>query len=435
MKTRGLIFIRRLRLHADVSLYFLLFIFLLSGFLAATVKAQVSSTPLVFINSTLISGTNGAVNAIYKFPDVTDGVDARVTLSAISNGASLSDIDIPASSTGYDPAFQPYVSVANGTSGTPKTSYVEWQIRFKKAGTDTDTTLSNISATAIDVDGSSSIQEKVQAYTPVSYSVNSPNSMTDTQDGSSVTSIGPNTNYNGIDSAVKTVMFQMNFDNVNLITYRTGGINKSSSASRQFSIYFKAFFTEATPLPVELLYFKAEVSKKENVEMNWATASETNNAYFVIERSEDGENYEEIGAAAGAGNSSRTLYYKFTDDAPMDGLNFYRLVQVDHDGNSRVYDPVSVVLEGQVMDLSIVNVFPNPFKSDAMITLSAPQEETVQLSLMNSSGVMERTLITEKIKGSTTCNVSGFQDLESGVYYLQARQNGVLSKTIRLIKH
>ncbi|MBP6334107.1 MAG: T9SS type A sorting domain-containing protein [Bacteroidia bacterium] len=387
------------------------------------------------MNPTLISGTNGAVNAIYRFSNVTDGVDARVTLSAISQSATMSDIDIPASTTGYDPAFQPYVNCPSGTSGSPKTSYIEWQIRFKVAGTNTDTSLTQISATAIDVDGSSTLQERVQAYTPVSYSVNSPNSLTVTQDASSVTAVGPGTNYNGIDSAVKSVMFQMNFANVNLITYRTGGVNRSSAGARQFSIYFKAFFQEATPLPVELIHFKARATKKETVLLDWATASETNNAYFLIERSEDGKDFEEIAAIAGAGNSTRTRHYEYTDEAPMEGVNYYRLVQTDHDGQTKIYDPVTVTLAEEAKALSIDNVFPNPFRANAMITLSAPLDEGVEISFLNSQGVSEKSILTESSKGSTTYTLTGLENLESGVYYIQATQNGVISKTIRMIKN
>ncbi len=435
MKTKGIFKIgqrKSKQMLCLISLYTILGPF---SFFDHSLLAQVNSTPLVFVNSTLISGSNGAVNAVYKFPTVTDGVDAQVTLSAISNGASLSDVDIPASNTGYDPAFQPYVTLASGTSGSPKTCYIEWKIRFKKEGTNTDTTLSAISATAIDVDGTTNLQEKVQAYTPSSYSVNSPNGMTVTTDGVSVTSIGPTTNYNGIDSAVKSVMFQMNFENVNLITYRTGGINKSSSSARQFSIYFKAFFEEVTPLPVELLYFNAEAIDKKAVDLNWATGSETNNAYFILERGIDGINFEEMTALQGAGTTSKTSYYHYRDNSPEEGINYYRLIQTDHDGYQRIYEPIVVNLKDNIKELSIDNVFPNPFKAQTMITLSAPKEAVVQLSLLNSQGVAERSLVTEAIKGSMTWNVSGLQDLESGVYFLQAEQNGVISKTIRILKN
>lgn len=397
-------------------------------------RGQVNSTPLVFMNATLISGTNGAVNAVYEFPDVTDGVDAQVKIVSKYNSAGFDEVDIPASNTGYDPAFQPYVRVASGSSGNPKTSYIEWEIRFKKANTSTDTTLAFISATAIDVDGTSNLQERVQAYTPSSYSVNSPNYLTVSTDGSSVTALGPNTNYNGIDSSVKAVMFQMNFENVNIITYRTGGVNQSSSTTRQFSIYFKAFFEEVNPLPVELLHFTAEAGPKQTVNLNWATASETNNAYYTIEWSEDGENYEELNSIPGAGNTTQKSYYKYTDLSPLPGLNFYRLIQTDYDGSQRIYDPVRVTVQERKGSLSIDHVYPNPVNDETRVILTTPQTENIELRLINSSGKEERTIQIDRLKSDRTWHINDLQDLEAGVYYLQASQDGKVSKTIRLLK-
>lgn len=419
------------KLHDTTAILILCFIFVLR----IQSYSQISSSPLTFINSTLISGTAGNVNAVYKFQSVTDGVDAHVTLSDKYNGASIGSVDIPASTTGYDPAFQPTISIASGSSGSPKTSYVEWQIRFKKAGTSDDTSLAFISATAIDVDGNSTRQEIVQAYTPSSYSVNSPNELTVSTDGVSVTALGSMTDYSGMDSAVKAVMFQMNFQNVNLITYRTGGVNKGSSNTRQFSIYFKAFFTESSPLPVDLLYFTAEIKDNSSVSLNWATATEINNSYFSVERSDDAENYHELGSLPGAGNSSSTRNYGYTDKHPNHGTNYYRLIQIDHDGNQKIYDPVVVNFNSKVSDLTIDNVYPNPFRASAKISISSPSDDLMHISILNAQGVEKKSVVTQSINGESTWNVSGLQDLESGVYFLQASQNGVLSKTFRLMKN
>jgi len=397
--------------------------------------AQSSTSPLTFINSALISGTAGSVDATYKFQNVTSGVDAHVKLSAKYNGASVSNVDIPASTTGYDPAFQPTITIASGTSGSPKTSYVEWEIRFKKAGTSTDTSLAYISATAIDVDGNNNIQEKVQAYTPSSYSVNSPNELTLSTDGSSVTALGSTTDYSGMDSSVKAVMFQMNFQNVNLITYRTGGVNKTSSTSRQFSIYFKAFFAQYTPLPVELMYFRAVSNSESTVDLNWATASEINNSYFTIERSADGMEFYEIKVLPGSGNSSKTNYYKYRDDSPIEGTNYYRLTQTDHDGYQKIYSPVSVKVVVKKESLSIDHVYPNPFNMNASFTLSAPCNDDVRIAVLNSQGLETKSVLAESVVGTKTWKVSGLQELEAGVYFLQASQNGVVSKTFRLMKN
>lgn len=403
--------------------------------LNASFASTPSSSSLSFVNPTLISGTGGAVNAVYKFSSVTDGVDAQVTLSAIYNGASMGNVDIPSSTTGYNPAFQPTVTIASGSGGNPKTSYLEWQIRFKKAGTSIDTTIDYVSATAIDVDGNNNIQERVQAYTPSSYSVNSPTQLTVTTDGVSVTALGSTTDYSGMDSSVKAVMFQMNFENVNLITYRTGGVNKSSSTTRQFSIYFKAFFVEVTPLPVELVYFNATVSNKMKVDLNWGTASESNNSYFTIERSRDGEKFDEIVAIPGAGNSSTKKNYSYTDPFPVSGKSYYRLIQSDYDGFQKIYSPVSVNVGIVKSYLSIENVYPNPFKANTNITVSVPNDDYVEITILNAQGLKERTYSAESVMGMTTWNANELSDLESGLYFLQATQNGSVSQIVRVMKN
>ncbi|TVQ07197.1 MAG: T9SS C-terminal target domain-containing protein, partial [Bacteroidetes bacterium] len=85
------------------------------------------------------------------------------------------------------------------------------------------------------------------------------------------------------------------------------------------------------PLPIELLHFTATETEG-NVLLTWATGSETNNDYFTLERSLDLKHVEAIGHVAGAGNSARTLHYRFADTSPLEGISYYRLKQTDFDG-------------------------------------------------------------------------------------------------------
>jgi uncharacterized repeat protein (TIGR02543 family) len=87
-------------------------------------------------------------------------------------------------------------------------------------------------------------------------------------------------------------------------------------------------------LPISLLSFTAEAVDNRVVECRWATASEVNNDFFSVERSKDGEAWEVLGTVAGAGNNHSTLHYSFADDAPYEGLSYYRLRQTDFDGSS-----------------------------------------------------------------------------------------------------
>ncbi len=96
-----------------------------------------------------------------------------------------------------------------------------------------------------------------------------------------------------------------------------------------------------TLLPIELTTFTANVQSG-SVQVFWSTASEENNDYFTLERSVDGVSFEEIYYEAGAGNSSVTLSYNYSDMPEAAGMYYYRLKQTDYDGACTYSDVVSV---------------------------------------------------------------------------------------------
>jgi len=90
------------------------------------------------------------------------------------------------------------------------------------------------------------------------------------------------------------------------------------------------------PLPIELLGFDANCDD-DVITVSWASASETNNDFYTIEKSLDGMNWDfvaTISGANGTGNSNQTLYYNYTDYSPLGQLSYYRLSQTDFDGST-----------------------------------------------------------------------------------------------------
>ncbi len=164
-----------------------------------------------------------------------------------------------------------------------------------------------------------------------------------------------------------------------------------------------------TPLPVELAYFHAKL-RDEIVVLDWMTATELNNEGFEIERSLDGKNWENIGFVTGQGTTNSTTTYDFVDDRPMAGTNYYRLKQMDYDGNFE-YSSVRVIeIEGR----SEVTMFPNPVINDLTIELSNAEDVTV--SIFDISGVL--------LKQETTSNSRiqlSFEDLTAGIYFVKIR--------------
>ena len=100
----------------------------------------------------------------------------------------------------------------------------------------------------------------------------------------------------------------------------------------------------ANPLPIELLSFTAQC-QKQDVVIEWSTASEENNNYFTLLRSDDAEHYEEIAQITGTGNSNTVVNYRFEDWNAANGNYYYMLKQTDYDGNNETFAPVHVNCE------------------------------------------------------------------------------------------
>ena len=97
----------------------------------------------------------------------------------------------------------------------------------------------------------------------------------------------------------------------------------------------------ASPLPVELVTFVAELENDINV-IEWSTASEWNSDYFNVEWSDDTENWRTISTTPAAGYSNQLIHYVYYDCFPQPIINYYRLVQFDFDGESETFGPIVV---------------------------------------------------------------------------------------------
>jgi hypothetical protein len=137
-------------------------------------------------------------------------------------------------------------------------------------------------------------------------------------------------------------------------------------------------------LPIELIAFKSIISTN-NIKMTWQTATEINNAYFYIERSADGARYEAIGQVPGAGTSTVINTYTYTDEQPLSGVNYYRLRQVDFDGQY-AYSPVVSVVFGST-DARLL-IAPSPASDDVTVQLTQPTAEPISWEVYDQGGRM-----------------------------------------------
>jgi len=131
--------------------------------------------------------------------------------------------------------------------------------------------------------------------------------------------------------------------------------------------------TPSSTLPVELVDFKASLLK-EQVKLDWSTAWEKNNSYFIVERSYNAKVFESIGVVEGKGDVSTTTAYDFIDSKPGPGINYYRLKQIDKLSNQKEVNNgvISRVIAVNVPGTESLIVFPNPTSDLATIKINVP---------------------------------------------------------------
>jgi hypothetical protein len=174
-------------------------------------------------------------------------------------------------------------------------------------------------------------------------------------------------------------------------------------------------------LPVELINFNA-ICKNKMAEIKWTTATEINNSYFIIERSNDSKSWEIITQLPGAGNSSMPINYSYVDNTTLEN-QMYRLIQVDYDGKKSIFGPIS--LNCNELENGPITIYPNPFSDKLMLNIPK-YNEIMSILFFDATG--KRVLITQTSQaGILELNTS---DLAPGIYSLKL----VGSKTTEVFK-
>lgn len=142
--------------------------------------------------------------------------------------------------------------------------------------------------------------------------------------------------------------------------------------------------TGATPLPVQLLFFKANPSSK-GVDLKWATASEKGAHYFAIEKSLNGKDFTEIGRVDAAGTTISRQDYSFFDGNALLGRNYYRLKEVDFDGTYEYFNITFADTDGK----RAVSLYPNPIQhSHLQFKMNFASDEQGHAKVYNSTGAL-----------------------------------------------
>ncbi|HSZ72881.1 MAG TPA: T9SS type A sorting domain-containing protein, partial [Cytophagaceae bacterium] len=138
--------------------------------------------------------------------------------------------------------------------------------------------------------------------------------------------------------------------------------------------------TYTSPMPVDLIFFKATESAT-HIELNWATAAETSNAFFTLEKSPDARQWKVLDTIDGAGNTQQLSSYGFTDEQPLSGVQYYRLTQTDVNGTKTSYPIISEMFGDGT---PILLLYPNP--AEGQLNVSAGKEMIKSLRVFSASG-------------------------------------------------
>ena len=169
-------------------------------------------------------------------------------------------------------------------------------------------------------------------------------------------------------------------------------------------------------LPVELIKFNAQVTADNNIQLMWETASEINNNYFKIERSNDGINFTEIGIVKGNGNTTQLHKYSFQDmNTVFDKVVYYRLKEVDFNGESSFSSVIPMQINSPVFTL--IHAIFNFQSNEMQVLLSVGNAGTINYFLSDMMGKVIFTGSTNAVKGENLIRID-FDNLPNGIYHL-----------------
>ena len=171
----------------------------------------------------------------------------------------------------------------------------------------------------------------------------------------------------------------------------------------------------STPLPVTLLSFTAKPDG-DRVQLAWSTSMELNASQFVVEHSLDLNEYTPVGNITAKGTTDDRQYYGLTDLNPQPDINYYRLKQVDRDGATQYFKPVSAIIQRSE---PVVTVYPNPATNDR-IHLRLWNANEVNIRLLTMTG---QSINGQLQRAPGEADFFPVQPLPVGFYWLEVTTN------------
>ncbi len=183
-------------------------------------------------------------------------------------------------------------------------------------------------------------------------------------------------------------------------------------------------------LPVDLVSIQAIRAERSAV-ISWVTASEENNSAFVLERTTDGDHYEQVAMIEGKGTTQQLSNYSVTDNQTPTALTYYRLKQVDFNGTITYFDLLAV--DELKDDQLIQQVHPNPATDVVIFSLKSIGEQELTSVITDQMGRVVQQFSFESKNGISQqlIDVSAF---ENGSYWITVTSEDGKRETVRFVK-
>jgi len=176
------------------------------------------------------------------------------------------------------------------------------------------------------------------------------------------------------------------------------------------------------PLPVKLVAFDVVTTELNTAKLTWVTASEENNDRFEVQRSFDGVNYLNIGTVRGNGTTQATINYSFTDHNSVGTILYYRLRQVDYNGQFE-FSPVRVLKGAESNGMQITALYPLPAAENINVSVTAHKNDNnVSLQIISLNGTAITTKTVGLLRGVNSFNIPVL-DLQPGKYIIRVSGN------------
>ena len=171
-------------------------------------------------------------------------------------------------------------------------------------------------------------------------------------------------------------------------------------------------------VPVELVSFTSNITNGNKVILSWATATETNNRGFAVQRSFPGGRFRNIGFVQGNGTTTENHAYSYTDRNLSVGSYSYRLMQIDYDGSFEYSNVVEVSVTAPE-EFALEQNFPNPFNPSTTISWQLPEGSNVVLKIFDALGQEITTLVNNEFQdaGKHSILFTVNSSLPSGIYF------------------